>query len=144
MHSSSRAADASNVPPLLARAEKIHQLEKGQLSFEPHDAVEFRDQLQSGLIAETGEVPAHGVVAVDAAVAQVADESTEAVDVELKDQRKADEDRLERPHRFQDVRVVLLEIEHLDPIAVTAQRRRQVAEAEILLVAESNQLIKSV
>ena len=62
--------DAMNVAPVLARADGVRQLDQRCLSLEPDDAIQFRNQFESLLIAQAGKVPAHREVAIDAVRAQ--------------------------------------------------------------------------
>jgi hypothetical protein len=85
------------------------------------------------------EMAADREVARDAGLAQGLGDRREALDVELEDQREADDDRLQPNHRL-DERVGLgLEVEHLDPVAELAQRRREVADAEVALAQKADQ-----
>ena len=82
-------------PPVAPEAEMVDELEQGQLALEAHDAVELRDERQRLFRAEAREVAAHREVAVDAVHPQVLGQPLEPMDVELEDQREADEHGLD-------------------------------------------------
>ena len=82
---------------------------------------------------------ADGEMAVDAAVPERADQTREARQVELEDERKTDDQRVARASNAQDVLNVRLEVEHDDLVAISPQHRREIAKAQIFLVQEADQ-----
>ena len=132
-------ADPLDVPPVLPEPDPVAQLEQRELALEARDAVELRNERERLLGAQAREVAADREVAVDAARPQVSGQLLEPVDVELEDQREADDDRVEALDRAEDLLVRLLDVDHLDVVADRFERGRQVAEAEIALALEPHQ-----
>src|SRR4030095_11517973 len=130
--------DSDDAAPVPASAEEIDHLHDRHLTFEARDTVEFGNNLKCVLVAETREVPAHREMAGDTVVAQVADERGKTIDVELKDEREANQDGVERLGGFEDLLALLLEIKHLDSITAFAQGGGEIAEAEIGLLLETD------
>ena len=143
-----RADDAAGVvaprkprdaAPLAAGAQHIGELQQRHLALEAHDTVELGDHLQGRLPAEAREMTANRQVAGDAALAQCAHELGKARQIELKDQRQADHERPLMPRRRQDLLALGVEVVDEHAVAEAAQCRRQVPQAEILLVLIANQ-----
>ena len=80
-----------------ARTDGVRQVDQRRFALEPDDAVQFRNELEGLLIAQAGKVPAHREVALNAAGPKEAHQLAVATDVELEDQRKPDEDRIDLP-----------------------------------------------
>src|ERR1700753_2652177 len=91
------------------------------------------------LIGQAGKMTVDGEMAVDSVRPQIADQFTETVDVELEDEREADDDRRLPLYDFQDRAVILLEIDDSHLPALAPKRGGEVAEAQILLFLESDQ-----
>jgi hypothetical protein len=130
--------DAGDIVPLTVRAQPIGHLEQGRFAFEAHDAVELRQQLDRELVAEAREMATHREMARDPVVTEVADQCAEPIDIELKDQGKADQDRIQRLRCGQDLLAFLLEIKNLDAIALAPQRGREITETQIRLLLEAD------
>ena len=84
--------DAHDIAPVISIAQSINHFQQRRFAFETHQAVDSRNQFHCVLIAEAREMAAHRKMARDAVIAQITDESVEDFDVELKDQRKANQD----------------------------------------------------
>src|SRR5215469_8313260 len=78
-------------------------------------------------------------MARNAIVAQIADQCSELWQVELEDQREADDQRIARLRLREDIRRIALEVEDGHCIAVLAQRGRQIAEPKVLLINKADQ-----
>ena len=110
-----------------------------RLAFESDDAVEFGDDVERLLITQAGKVAAHREVAVDPAGAQRAHQRSVTTDVELEDEGKPDQDRVQSLGGPDDLLGILLDIHDADGVAVLPQHRRQVAETKISLVLETDE-----
>ncbi len=84
-------------------------------------------------------MPADREVTPHTVLAKVVGEIPEFANVELKDQREADEHGIALADRREDDRAILLEVEDRHRVPVLAKDRREVPEAEICLDLESNE-----
>src|SRR5579863_10141419 len=82
---------------------------------------------------------ADGEMAIDPIRPQITDQLPEAVNIELEDKGKADDDRFLPPDDGEDSLRLLLEIDDRDVASFTPQRGREIAEAEIFLFLEPDQ-----
>ena len=128
------ALDGAPVP---AGAQRLDHLQERGLALIANHAVQLGHRDQRLLVAEARVVAAHGEMAVDARLAQHVDQRAVAADVELEDQREADQHRVGAPHRLEHHFRRLLDVDDLDREAGLTQRRSQVAEAEIALPLET-------
>ena len=126
---SARVGQARNVTKIAACAEHVGKLEQGLLALETHDAVELGNVFERFGIAERRKMAAYGEMTIDAAIPEGAHKTREARQVELEDERKADDQRIARASDAQDILGVRLEIHHNDLIAISPQHRREVAKA---------------
>jgi hypothetical protein len=133
-----RVGKARNGAKIAASAEHVSKLEQGLLALETHDAVELGNVFDRLGIAERRKMAADGEMAVDSSVPQGTDQTREARQVELEDQRKADDQWVARASNAQDVLGVRLEIKHDDPVSVSPKHRREIAKAQIFLVQEAD------
>src|SRR5205085_11954087 len=95
-------SNAQDIPPLLASAETIRQLKQSQLTFKPHYAIQFGQELQRARIAQAGKMAAHGEVTVQASFAKILNQKAKMENVRMKDQEEPDQDRIKVRGHFQD------------------------------------------
>ncbi len=125
--------------PVAARADRVRQFDERGLAFESDDAVQFGDDVERLLITQAGKVPAHGEVAADPAGAQRAHQRSVTTDVELEDEGKPDQDRVQSLGGPDDLLGILLDIHDADVVAALPQHGRQIAEAKISLVLKADE-----
>jgi hypothetical protein len=82
---------------------------------------------------------AHRKVAIDSAFAQSVDQCTELRDIELKDQREADQNRIERLDTLNDQVRVDLKIDDFDFVTVFPKSRCEITDSEIALLLKSDE-----
>src|SRR6185437_16083690 len=132
-----RISKARNGAKIAARAEHVSELEQGLLALEAHDAVKFGNVSDRLGVAQRRKMSADGEMTVDAALPQHRDQTREARQVELEDQRKADDQRVAGASDSENVFRVGLEVEHDDFVPISPQHRREIAKAQIFLVQEA-------
>ena len=131
--------DALDAAPFLVGPDEIHELDQRHLSFEAHDAVELGNQLKRVLEAEAREMATDGEVAGHAIVPKIAGELGKAADVELEDQREADDHGIVAPDHGEDLVEVDLEIHDLYEMAAAPERGSEITQAQILLLLETDE-----
>jgi hypothetical protein len=131
--------ESRDVMKIAARAEHVSEFEQRLLALEAHDAVELGNVFDRLGVAERGKMATDGEVTVDPAISHDTDQTREARQVELEDERKADDQRVARARDAQDVFGVRLEVHDDDLVAVSPQHRREIAQAQIFLVQEADQ-----
>src|SRR6185437_12661095 len=131
--------DAGHGVPVEAVADDVGEFEESHLAFEADDAVELRDHVEGLDVAEAGEVSTHGEVAFDAGVAEHADDALVLENVELEDEREADDDRVGLDGSGDDLIERSLDVTDYDGVTVLAQGGREVSETEVALMLEADQ-----
>src|SRR6185437_15219987 len=131
--------DAGDGAPVEAVADDVGEFEQGHLTFEADDAVELGDHVEGLDVGEAGEVSAHGEVAAHAGVAQHADDALVLQNVELEDEREADDQRIGLDGSADDLIQRSLDVTDDDGVTVLAQGGREIAEAEVALVLEADE-----
>lgn len=84
-------------------------------------------------------MPSHGHVAREAMLTQVPNHIAKAIDIELKDQREANENGIKLLCCSQDLLQVLFKVQSFHGIAMLPQDGRKIAEAEVSLVLKADQ-----
>lgn len=131
--------DALHGLPLASGSDAIRQFQERHFPLEANHAVEFGEELKIVAGAEAGEMSAHGEVAADACLAQQTDEAAVLGDVELEDQREADDHRVEPDRSADDLFRLCFDVANDDRVAMLPESGRQIADAEIALVLKPDQ-----
>ena len=131
--------DAVHLAPVPPGADRVGQLEQRHLALEADDAVQLRDEIERGLIAQAGEVSPHREVTADAVGAQHIEQGGVAGKEELEDQRKADQQRVERLRELQDLLGRPFDVNHVHGIALPPEHGGQVTQSEISLLLKTDQ-----
>lgn len=132
-------ADAFHAVPVLAGGEPIGQIEQCELALEAHDRIQFGHPAQRLFTAEAGEVTAHGHVRGEAALAQGIRDLSKLGQVELKNQREPDDQRVGFDDRVHDIVNPVFHINQHHLVAVAPQLCRQIPNAQIALADEADQ-----
>ncbi len=116
--------EARDFAEITVRAQCVRKLEQGLLALEADHAVQPRDVLDRFTIAEGRKMAANGEMTVDATVPKGPHQTREARQVELEDERKADDQWVARASNPQDLVPFGFEVENNHLITIPPQHCR--------------------